>query len=199
MAIAERPRATAGALCWQGLEGLRGPLRKFLAQRCRDENEAEDIIQETFLRAARYRGGLANPGRLRSWVLRIASNVFRDNAARACRGPVVLDDELVEALEGRERFPGNDSADDWYQVAGEWMERDCVLRLLRTVMATLRPDDRDILTEHYRGAENCAQTAAACGIPRGLVKVRLFRARRRLEQLLERRVATDRTKRLLDT
>ena len=198
MAIAEVSRRGPGELCWHGLEPLRDPLRKFLAQRCRDESEADDIIQETFLRAARYRGGLAHPGRLRSWVMRIASNVFRDTAARSCRGPLVVDDEALERVEGREVAPGEDPREEWLEVAGEWMDRDVLVRLLRTVMATLKADDRDVLSEYYRGGESCATTAAVCGIPRGLVKVRLFRARRRLEQLLERRVVVDRTQRLLD-
>lgn len=47
--------------------------------------EAEDMTQETFVRAWRSRGGLAEPAALRSWLYRIATNVCLDTLRRRKR------------------------------------------------------------------------------------------------------------------
>jgi len=184
---------------WEGLEELREPVLRFLAARCRDQNEADDIVQETFLRAARYRGSLADKGRLRSWVMRIASNVLRDRAVRSGRGPSLgLDEELCDAIEGCESFPGDGREETWFEVGGDELDRDSVLSHLAHGLSDLRPRDRSVLDSYYGEGENCTATAMRCGIPSHLVKVHLFRARRRLESLMRQRVATERTRRLLD-
>ena len=188
----------AVAPCWGGLEPLRDTLRRFLAQRCRDDSECEDIIQETFLRAARYRGSLTDPRRLRSWVLRIATNVLRDRAARGGRGGgEVLDEELCDATEGRESFPGDARDETWFSVDGEELDREAALGHLAEGLAELKPADRRILEAYYQGGESCAAAASRCGVSPHLVKVHLFRARRRLEFAMRQRVATARTRRLL--
>jgi RNA polymerase sigma-70 factor (ECF subfamily) len=52
--------------------------------------DAEDVFQETFLRAWRALAGLAEPERLRSWLLTIATNVLRRGSART--QPLSLDE-----------------------------------------------------------------------------------------------------------
>src|SRR5262249_7381136 len=50
-----------------------------------DAHEAEDLLQETLLRAYRALSTLTEPGRLRSWLLAIAQNVATDAARRQTR------------------------------------------------------------------------------------------------------------------
>ena len=188
----------ATAPCWAGLEELREGLQRYLGPRCRDANEADDVIQETFLRAARYRGSLADGRRLRAWVVQIASNVLRDRVLRSGRGPASgLEDEQCETIEGREPFPGDLRDQTVFSVAGEEIDGDTALVHLEDGLAALRASDRRVLDEYYAGGENCALAAERCGLSPELVKVRLFRARRRLERLMQQRVATARTRRLL--
>ncbi|MFT5050825.1 MAG: RNA polymerase sigma factor (sigma-70 family) [Chlamydiales bacterium] len=192
-------RTNGTAPCWEGLERLREPLLRFLASRCRDQNEADDVIQETFVRAARYRGSLTDTRRLRSWVMRIASNVLSDRAVRSGRGPSLgLDEELCDAIEGCESFPGDGREEAWIEVGGDELDRDAVLSHLAQGLSDLRASDRSVLDTYYREGESCTVTGLRCGIEPHLVKVHLFRARRRLESLMRQRVATDRTRRLLD-
>lgn len=190
--------AVAPTHCWTGLEDLWEPLRRLLSSRCRDENEVEDVIQETLLRAARYRGSLSDPGRLRSWAGRIALNVLRDRAARTARGPSVgLDDEVSDFMEGRESFPGDAREEPWFEVEGEVLDRDGALDHLAAGWSELKPHDQSVLDTYYRGGERCSSTAKHFGISAHLAKVHLFRARRRLETLMRQRVATRRLERLL--
>jgi DNA-directed RNA polymerase specialized sigma24 family protein len=45
--------------------------------------EADDLVQETLLRAWRHRGDVRDPGALRGWLLRIATNACLDHYASA--------------------------------------------------------------------------------------------------------------------
>ena len=84
----------------------------------RDPHEAEDLTQETFLRASQRRDSFVAGTNLRAWLMRIATNAFLDGRRRRqvarstplceeaglshpARGPVqrVENQELVEALE----------------------------------------------------------------------------------------------------
>src|SRR5207302_8711469 len=50
-----------------------------------DTHRAEDLLQETWLRAYRSLRGLNFPGKLRPWLLTLAQNVFHDDARGATR------------------------------------------------------------------------------------------------------------------
>jgi RNA polymerase sigma-70 factor (ECF subfamily) len=170
---------------WSGLEAMRPALHGYLSRRCRDVHEADDIVQDTLVRAARYRRSLTSAARLRSWVLRIAANVFRDHVRRTSRLPRVgVDEETLERAHGPhgDAHDSRDHDDALVEVDERRFDRETLLRLLRQVYAELPEHDRLVLRSYYGGEESCAVTALECGISAGLVKVRLFRARRRLER-----------------
>lgn len=173
---------------WQGLEELRGSLRTLLAAHCRDESEIDDVIQETYVRAARYRGRLAGVQSLRSWTMRIALNVLADTRRRVQR--LRADDEALEALESREHDPGEVLLQEPEIRLGRWVfGLESALFHLGRAVEGLRPEDRRVLDSFYRGGQSCRRTSSDCAIPLHLVKIRLFRARRRLLRVLRRRFA----------
>ncbi len=170
---------------WSGLAELRPAVRDFLFRRCRDESEAEDIAQDTLIRASRYRGSLAQAQRLRPWLLRIALNVLRDHVRRERRLPrVEADHEILDRIEGREDVPGDVREDVQVELEGALVEKPKVLVQLWDAKNRLRRRDRLVLDSHYEAGRSCGETALVCEIPRDLVKVRLFRARRRLHRAL---------------
>jgi len=182
---------------WSGLAELRPVLRRFLLRRCRDDSEAEDIVQETLLRASRYRGGLADPDRLRPWLLRIAANLLRDHVRRERRLPrVEVDQEMFERIEGRERAPGETREDLHVQLDGALVERPSALDQLWSAKERLGAPDRTVLDSHYEAGRSCRETAVVCEIPAYLVKVRLFRARKRLQRALRSCLRSDADPRL---
>lgn len=193
----ERVHATEEG-CWSGLEELRPMLRRFLRRRCRDENEVEDMIQETLIRAARYRRHLAHRDRLRSWALQIAANVFRDHMRRSVRRPTVGgQDEVLDLLPGGEHPPGELLDGDLLELGGNEFDKQFVLRTLAGAMEGLFDRDQLVLSSYYGGGQSTAATATICGIRPELVKVRLFRARRRLERAVLQRLAEHRARRLV--
>jgi len=169
---------------WDGLEELRDVLRAFLRRDCTDDNEVDDVIQETFLRAARHRTQL-EPRRLKPWAMRIAQNVLVDVRRRGRR--IACSQGELDALEAREEPDPPPEAP--LQVGGWLVERDAALGHLKGALSGLAEADRRVLGSFYGGGESCRTTASECEIPAHLVKVRLFRARKRLWRALRQRLA----------
>ena len=171
---------------WNGLESLRPALRKYLARRCVDEHEVEDVIQEAFLRAARYRGKLEQTSQLRAWTLRIASNLLSDRLARRLRwNAISVEGELLEP----EAEPETVHEAQELDFDGWCLERASALDHLQAALEELREPDRALLRSFYAGSGSSREVAQECSIEPHLVKVRLFRARRRLQSALRRRLA----------
>ncbi|MCP5020736.1 MAG: RNA polymerase sigma factor [bacterium] len=173
-------RGAEGRVSWHGLEEHRGILRSHLKSRCSDENDINDIIQESFLRAARYRSGPMESGRLRGWLLRIASNVHVDKMRCRARSPTVgLDleiwENIGECVQEEPRFC-------W---GGGELELGEALDCLHRAKTRLRTSDQAVLGEFYAERSSTPAIARRLGISPGMVKVRLFRARRRLRFLVE--------------
>ena len=175
-----RPRTTDSG-CWDQLVALRPSVLAFLKRRCRDEHQAEDLAQETLLRAARHAGYFDHVQRPVSWVLQIAANVHLDHARKESWQHLSPPDHAVFLLiPGTEAVPG-DSADlDLYRVDGQEVDGADLTAAVRAVWGTLLERDRVVLSAFYGEGGGTAAAAAACMISRQLVKVRLFRARRRL-------------------
>ena len=140
-------------------------------------DEAADLMQEVFLRVFKnlpqYHGGFPFP----HWVSRIAVNLCTDRLRHHGRRPAVLWSELTDAeravLEGLDHSPP-DSAE----------LRDARVVLDR-LMASLPPPDRALLTWLELEQQSVAEVGARTGMSRTLVRVRAFRARRRLASLFQ--------------
>lgn len=178
--------ATAALGGWRGVIDLEGDLRSFLGRRCRDENELDDVVQETLLRAARFRSSVQDSRNLRGWTMRIGGNVLRDRQRRESRMPrqAVAGALDLDAL-GDPRDPFEEDAGRCVRMGGRWVEVAEAAALLRTALERLSEHDRAVLDAYYGRGETTAEIARALGLPRELVKVRLFRARRRLLRRLE--------------
>ena len=171
---------------WQGLEELREALWCFLRRYTPDDNEIEDVIQETFVRAARYRVRLEDPRRLKPWAMRIARNVLADHHRRDLR--YLSESQLEEGLDGLPT-PVQEEGPNGVRIGATFLDQESAVDQLRRAMTQLREEDRRVLRSFYGGPGSCRETAGECGIPPHLVKIRLFRARRRLLRLLRHRVA----------
>lgn len=62
----------------------------------RDPVSAEDLVQETYLRAFRFAGRFERGTNLRAWLFTILHNVFRNELRGRSRSPVEVDSESVE-------------------------------------------------------------------------------------------------------
>jgi RNA polymerase sigma-70 factor (ECF subfamily) len=134
----------------------------------RDHHDAEDVTQETFLKAHRALGQYRRDGTLRPWLLTICRNACRDRLRAAQRHDVVALDEELAAL----AVPSGGGA------AGADPERHIDFH---RALAALPDDDReafllvDVLGCHSDEAARIAGVRAA-----STLRSRLARARRAL-------------------
>jgi RNA polymerase sigma-70 factor (ECF subfamily) len=82
-----------------------GPLKRFIAKRVRDEHDAEDLLQEVFLRAHVSGQDVKDPGRVRPWLYRVAANAVADYYRERRSADLPL---MVDGL--TEDTPGSDNA-----------------------------------------------------------------------------------------
>ncbi len=142
-------------------------LYRFVARRCdRDRELAEDVTQETWLRAVRawHAGGL--PDRPLAWLTTVARNLLSNHHRHLPALP--LDDRLAESLSAE---PQDDP------------ERR--LTLVERALARLPiPQLRLIEAFHYK-RQHVAEIAATHGISERAVEGRLRRARQQLRHQIE--------------
>ena len=136
--------------------------------------EAEDAVQEGFVKAYRALRTFRPGAEPRPWLLRIVANEAR-NRVRSSGRRHRLELRLTEG------FRPGDAAPSPEAVAVALDERK---RLLAMVNA-LSDEDREVIASRYFLELNGEETAAALGIPEGTVKSRLSRALARLRARVE--------------
>lgn len=140
----------------------------FLARQLGDRNQADDLLQQVFLRAMQQGRGFCAIDNPRAWLFRVARNAVIDHA-RTAKPWVELPDYLT-ILSAEERTPVD--------------ELDvCLLRNL----AALKEGDRDILASCDLRGQTVRDYAAAQGMSLAAAKSRLLRARQRLRESLMQR------------
>ena len=145
-----------------------------LAWRLTGEREpARDIVQDAWLAIVRGLKRLDDPARFRSWAYRIVSNKCADWTRRRARQRSAAKDLRHAAVSDRgDRSSEADAADE--------------VARLREALRRLPDEQRAILSLHYLDGLGIAEIVRALGVPAGTVKSRLYHARNRLKQALER-------------
>jgi RNA polymerase sigma-70 factor (ECF subfamily) len=155
-----------------------GPLLMFVLRLTGgDRQRAEDIVQETLLRAWRnaHRLGAQGQQSLRPWLVTVARRIaIDDHRSTSARPPETYDREL-------ESFPS--TADD----------TDRVLQLMTVTDAlkTLSQSHREILVETYFRGRTVPEAAEVLGLPLGTAKSRVYYALRALRTALQQRGVTE--------
>jgi RNA polymerase sigma-70 factor, ECF subfamily len=147
-----------------------GPLLRYaLHLTSGDRQRAEDIVQETLLRAWQHPDAIAERPP-RPWLFAVARNLSVD----AYRARKARPREVGEAA--LELIPAPDEAD---RALESWAVADA--------LKALRPEHRNVLLETYYRGRSVAEAAVILGIPAGTVKSRTFYALRALKLALEER------------
>lgn len=136
-----------------------------------DRGRAEDIVQETLIRAWRNPQAVdPSRGSARPWLFTVALHVAIDGQRARRARPAEVDVETATVVGVPD---GIDEA-----LAG-WLVEDA--------LATLSPEHRSVLVETYYKGRTVAEAASALGIPAGTVKSRAYYALRALRLALEER------------
>ncbi|MGA2535569.1 MAG: sigma-70 family RNA polymerase sigma factor [Terracidiphilus sp.] len=144
----------------------------------RDPEEAEDVVQETFLKALRNLHAFRAEARFSSWLVSIALNEARSSLRRR-RDFKSLDDDSDE---NHQIAP--ELLRDWREVPSEILERLEVRKLLRDAVTGLPLIYREVFLLREIEELSMSESAQALGISVASVKVRLHRARIMLQKRL---------------
>lgn len=145
-----------------------------------DPHAADDICQETFLRAFQ-KLHLFRDGSFRGWLLRIAQRLCLDELRRRKRRHT-MPLEVPDA-EGNEYSPADWQAEQ-SESPEELAEGSITLSLIHQSIEHLSPEYRSVIILVDLQGFDYAQTAELLAIPLGTVKSRLARARFQLRQAL---------------
>ncbi len=148
---------------------------------------ADDILQQTYVRAARgittFEGNAAG---FRGWLTTIATNLIRDahrrqrreRDARSHRAEPQFssdDDSMAQLVD---RLTG-----DVTPPAGRVERRESILRM-RTAIAELTPEHREVIQRYYLLDQSLQEISAAMGRTKEAVRGLCYRARKDLREIM---------------
>jgi len=179
-------RAKAGELA--AFETLAGRYERqvySLARRIvRQEQDAEDVTQQTFLSALEHLDGFREEATFSTWLLRIATYAALKVLRKRKGLPTVSLEASTEPQEGYDTVPHPEFIADWKESPEQLVGRNETARLIDLALNEL--DDKHRVVFLLRDVQGLSvkETADALGLTEANVKVRLLRARLQLRERL---------------
>ncbi len=133
--------------------------------------DAEDAVQDTFLRAYRYLASYREQDRFRAWLWRILVNRCRTHAGDRARRPVPQEADTLAAL-AQPHFPDAE------------LDRVFLRDELAQALATLPLEQREAVVLHFTEGLSYPEMAVVTGAGVSALKMRVHRACERLRALL---------------
>jgi RNA polymerase sigma-70 factor, ECF subfamily len=156
-------------------------LLRFVRSRVPDDAAAEDIVQESILKALRAAPDLRDEERLESWLYQIVRNAIADHYRQEARTTLALSTQVLLEPEAAE-------PSDLAEIC------DC----FRDLLPALSAGYAEVIQGVDLDGEPPAAAAARLGLSRGNLRVRLHRARAQLRERLEETCRTCATHGCLD-
>lgn len=145
-----------------------GPLRRYARALMRDRHEADDLVQDSLTRALTKADQFKPGTNLRAWLFTIMHNTHANQVRQRVSRPVSVEvDEVVHALPSPAR-----------------QDTHVELREMARALATLQPEQRQVLLLVGLEGLRYEEVAQVLDIPVGTVMSRLSRARETLRQRL---------------
>jgi len=147
-----------------------GDLYRFAFWLCGDRSRAEDLVQETMLRAWRALDSLQDAAAAKPWLLTILRREHARGFERKRLDLTILDDGLKDSI------PDEAAGADPEQAGSDAELREAIMKL--------EPKYREPLLMQVLGGFSCEEIAAELGVKPGAVMTQLFRARHKLRKSL---------------
>jgi RNA polymerase sigma-70 factor (ECF subfamily) len=172
--VADHAAFTALAL------GAMDDVYRFARSLTRDVVDAEDVVQETYLRAFRSWHTFQPGTDVKRWLFTIARNVFLRSRERGQR-EVALDDDGAAAAEAAQ------AQEAWIRGGLDpLLDRSDLAPAIEEAIAALPGAFREVVTLVDVEDQSYESAAEVLGIPVGTVRSRLFRGRKLLQERLAR-------------
>lgn len=131
-----------------------------------DREKAEDVCQDVFVRLMTTHPVL-QPGREKSWLLKVALNRCRDLWRGAWLKRVILGGPTFELIPAPDEFSRRD-------------DQQAMMAAINQLPATFK----EVILLHYYQGMNIAEIAQMLELPEGTISSRLSRGRKKLESIL---------------
>jgi RNA polymerase sigma-70 factor, ECF subfamily len=146
----------------------------------KNEADAEDATQEAILKAYRALGSFRGDAKFSTWLLSIVFNEARGRLRQTNRS-------VNEPLESESSEDGSFTPyllADWREIPSEALERAELARKIEAAIQELPFAYREVFLLRDKEELSIEEIAEIAGVNKGLVKVRLFRARMLLQKTL---------------
>ena len=144
------------------VKSFSGQLYRYAFWLCRDEQLAQDLVQETFTRAWRSFESLRDPSKAKRWLL---TTLRREHARQFERYQPKFQDIEMDTLPGESLAEASDSR----------------IPVLRRAIAALPEKYREPLVLQVLGGYSCDEIGSMLELPSATVRTRLLRAREQLQ------------------
>lgn len=155
----------------------------YAARMLNDATEAEDVAQETFIKAYRSLATFRGESSFSTWLYRIATNLCIDRVRKIKRSPKSAY-SLDESLDPEEDKGGRDVPDTTFEPSVA-IEREEIRQRVRETVAEMPEKLRSVIVMCDIQGMSYEDIAAALDVPLGTVKSRLFHARADLGRRLK--------------
>lgn len=186
--LVARARAGAPAAFEQLVEKYQDRIYNYVARMVHDPTEAQDVAQETFVRAYQALPEFRGASSFQTWLYRIASHLSIDVARRRKRrrGDTVSVNGMKAGDEESEW--GRELADESMRTPAEELESSERREQVWEAIAELSPKLRQVIILYDLQGLSYQEIADILRCPLGTVKSRLFNARSQLREKLKKRL-----------
>lgn len=138
---------------------------------------AEELAQDVFVKAYRYLADFKGNSKFSTWLYTIVNTTCLSYLRKKKDETILLEEERIIAI--ADSGAGERPADR--------MDQKTQQRMITDALSHLPETDARILSLYYRGEQTVEEIGVIVGLGAGNVKVRLFRARQKLKEVLEQR------------
>lgn len=142
----------------------------------KSREDAEELAQDSFVKAYKYLADFKGASKFTTWLYTIVNNT--------CISFLRKKKLEIHSLDNEKVFETADNMDSG--MSANTIEQKSKLAMVNKAIQLLNPDDAEILTLFYKAEQSLDETASILGIETNAAKVRLFRARTRLKDKMEK-------------
>lgn len=167
------------------VEHFAGRIFGFLFRMTGSRHDAEDLMQEVFVRLVRMIGAYQHDGRFEAWLFRIAANLARDRLRRSRRGP-----RFVSPATGNENgdsgagLPGFEELSSGIEAVDSRLMHREEMDALNAALFELPEAEREVVMLRHFSQMSFKEIADATGVPLGTALARGHRGLGKLRAIM---------------
>jgi len=142
---------------------------------CGNHEEAEEIAQDSFLKAYRSLKGFKMQSSFATWLYRIVYNTAISYVRIRKKGILSLEDFPADATDFIGNNASEEAADNEYRTA-----------LINFALQKINEEERGLISLFYYEEMSTEEIADVTGISKSNIKVKLFRARQKMLEIVEK-------------